>query len=235
MQYGLQDNNYSPMGLGQPQSGKAVPKKKPNFMQDTMGYTAPQDMIPESVSPGVPTKIGDALNARANNQPTSHGYSSNLPPGDNPNSIIQAIQQSQNSNIPSVPNATMPQVPQGNQPQTGGVPQSYTASIFQGFTPNQTMHGFDFNREQNTGKSAKDAFAWLAQQAAAQGHPAPLNAVGDAAKGQYGDWFNTYIAPGMNALGHTIDNVQGDKFTFHNWQGKYNVDFGEGAGAANGA
>ena len=100
------------------------------------------------------------------------------------------------------------------------------ASIFQGFQPKYAMEGFDTQREQNTGKSAKDAFAYLSQQAP----PPPIN---DKAK--LGEWFSTYIKPGMNDLGHNITSVEGDKFGFKNWQGDFNVDYGRGAGAEGGA
>jgi hypothetical protein len=33
----------------------------------------------------------------------------------------------------------------------------------------------------------------------------------------------------MEALGHTINWVQGDKFSFTNWQGTFEVDFVRGA------
>jgi hypothetical protein len=109
------------------------------------------------------------------------------------------------------------------------------ASIFQGFTPKQAMEGFDFNREQNTGKSAKDAFAYLSNQAAEGGHAAPLHDTSPEAKQHYADWFNSYIKDGMNDLGHTVDSVNGDGFHFHDWQGNYDVDYGRGAGADNAA
>lgn len=88
------------------------------------------------------------------------------------------------------------------------------------------FEGFDFSREQNVQKSAKDAFADLAKKAG----PAPLND-----KSALGSWFTEKIAPGMNALGHQVQSVDGDKFRFKNWQGDYNVDFGRGAGADGGA
>lgn len=97
---------------------------------------------------------------------------------------------------------------------------------FQGFTPKHAMEGFDFAREQDTGKSAKDAFAYLANRAPAP----PLND-----KAALGAWFTQYIKPGMDALGHTVSSVDGDKFRFKNWQGEYDVDYGRGAGADGGA
>jgi hypothetical protein len=100
------------------------------------------------------------------------------------------------------------------------------ASVFQGFTPKYAMEGFDFNREQNTGKSAKDAFAYLSQQAP----PPPIND-----KAALGKWAEQYIVPGMKDLGHDVSNVQGDKFHLKNWQGDFDVDYGRGAGAEGGA
>lgn len=207
MKQGLQENNYSPKGFGQPQQGKDGKKKKVNFMDD-IGYR-PE----EPLAPGIPAaQMGATLNNTLpiipqGNQGYGYGIKSASP-------ITPEVR---NSNTPPSPN------PQYN-------PQIYT-----GFTPLQRMEGFDFNREQNTGRSAKDAFAWLANEAARQGHAAPLDATGDAAKRQYQDWFNTYIAPGFNQLGHTIDWVDGDKVGWHNWQGRFNTDFGRGAGAPGGA
>src|SRR4029453_16608434 len=111
-------------------------------------------------------------------------------------------------------------------PGTTPAPAPVTPQVFQGFTPKHAMEGFDFAREQNTGKSAKDAFAYLSNQAP----PPPIN---DKAK--LGAWFQQYVAPGMNALGHKILSVNGDSFTFQNWQGTFTVDFGRGAGAEGGA
>lgn len=128
-------------------------------------------------------------------------------------------------------NTTMPvreapsidRVPDQPAPSAGRVP---VGSTFQGFTPRHAMEGFDFKREQNTGKSAKDAFAYLSNQAP----PPPLHD-----KAALGAWFKQHIEPGMNALGHQVSNVEGDKFRFNNWQGQFDVDYGRGAGAEGGA
>jgi hypothetical protein len=39
----------------------------------------------------------------------------------------------------------------------------------------------------------------------------------------------------MNADGHGVSSVDGDKLRFKNWQGEFDVDFGRGAGADGGA
>lgn len=90
----------------------------------------------------------------------------------------------------------------------------------------QRFEGFDFVRPQDTKKSAKDAFADLANKA-------PTAPIHD--KTALGVWFNQYIKPGMQALGHNVTDVQGDKFRFNNWQGDFWVDYGRGAGADDGA
>lgn len=122
---------------------------------------------------------------------------------------------------PAAPLETLPAIPTPAPTRT-----PTTASTFQGFTPKHAMEGFEFGREQNTGKSAKDAFASLANAAP----PPPLND-----KAALGQWFNQYIKPGMNELGHGAQDATGDKFRFKNWQGEYDVDFGRGAGAEGGA
>ncbi len=110
----------------------------------------------------------------------------------------------------------------------GGAPSVTPAKpmTFAGAAPKHAMEGFDFSREQNTGKSAKDAFAHLSNQAP----PPPIND-----KAALAAWFSQHIRPGMDALGHNVSDVQGDKFRFKNWQGDYWVDYGRGAGADGGA
>jgi len=109
---------------------------------------------------------------------------------------------------------------------TAGSGQAFAPQTFTGFAPKYAMEGFDTAREQDTGKSAKDAFAYLSNQAP----PPPIN---DKAK--LGAWFSQYIQPGMDALGHKVLSVDGDTFRFKNWQGEYDVDYGRGAGAEDGA
>jgi hypothetical protein len=89
------------------------------------------------------------------------------------------------------------------------------------------FEGFDFARGQDTKKSAKDSFAAHAKAAAVA---APIND-----KAALGDWAKQYVMPGMNADGHGVSSVDGDKLRFKNWQGEFDVDFGRGAGADGGA
>lgn len=90
----------------------------------------------------------------------------------------------------------------------------------------QAFEGFDFGREQNTKKSAKDSFAALSKLA-------PTAPTHD--KALLGQWADQWIKPGMNADGHGVSSITGDKLRFKNWQGEYDVDFGRGAGAPGGA
>ena len=85
------------------------------------------------------------------------------------------------------------------------------------------FEGFNFDREQNVEKSAKDAFASLASAAGAV----------PATKTEAESWFNANIKQGMEGLGHKIDWVKGDKFQFSNWQGSWVVDFVRGADGPN--
>ena len=114
----------------------------------------------------------------------------------------------------------------GPSPVTPTTPTMPTAQVFTGFTPTHAMEGFDTAREQNTGRSAKDAFAALA-------NAAPSPPLED--KAALAAWFRQYIEPGMNALGHRVTRVDGDTFSFSNWQGSFDVDYGRGAGATGGA
>jgi hypothetical protein len=85
------------------------------------------------------------------------------------------------------------------------------------------FEGFNFDREQNLEKSAKDAFASLASGAGAV----------PATKAEAESWFNQNIKQGLEGLGHKVDWVQGDKFQFTNWQGSWVVDFVRGADGPN--
>lgn len=93
---------------------------------------------------------------------------------------------------------------------------------YTGFNPKYAYEGFDFGREQNPQKSAKDAFAFYANQAP----PPPTSD-----KAALGAWFSRYIKPGMEKLGHRITGVTGDQFGLSNWQGNFNIDYARGAGA----
>jgi hypothetical protein len=196
---GLQQNNYSPMGQGQQsQSGK-----KKNFMDNVMGEN--EVRLPEAVAPGIPAaQMGSSLNI-----------------GQNPNaSNTMPINGSNNNPTNNPPNSSP------YHPTTNSVPGTYGGQIFTGVNPVHAYEGFDFNREQNTGKSAKDAFAYLSNKAPAP----PIND-----KAALGQWFDQYIRQGMNDLGHNVTDGGGDGFRFNNWQGDYWVDFARGAGAPGGA
>lgn len=90
----------------------------------------------------------------------------------------------------------------------------------------QTFEGFNFDREQNPNKSAKDSFASLAKLAPT----APTND-----KGALAAWFETFIRPGFDQAGHKVSSVDGDKFSYGNHEGNFTVDYGRGAGAEGGA
>jgi hypothetical protein len=197
--FGLQQNNYSPMGLGQPAQGKNS-KRQTGFM-DEIGA---EDPILESVSPGIPERtINSTLPG------VSHGYSNNA----------QVL----------APQPVQPQGPVGI-PSTYRSDPKFGGQVYSGYTPAQAMEGFNFNREQNTGKSAKDAFAFLSNQAAQKGQLAPLHD-----KQALGGWFEQHIRPGMQQLGHNVSWVDGDKFGYGNHEGNFVVDYGRGAGAQGGA
>lgn len=117
------------------------------------------------------------------------------------------------------------------QPQAYGAPgnalsepgQRPAAAVVPG---PQIFEGFDFGREQNTGKSAKDSFAHYAKLA-------PTAPTHD--KKALEAWAKQYVMPGMNADGHGVSSIDGDKLRFKNWQGEFDVDYGRGAGAEGGA
>lgn len=105
-------------------------------------------------------------------------------------------------------------------PQTAG---SGLQTLSKGALRRDLFEGFNFDREQNVQKSAKDAFASLAGQ---------FGSV-PATKSEAESWFNQNVKAGMEALGHKVNWVQGDKFQFNNWQGTWTVDFVRGADGPN--
>lgn len=87
--------------------------------------------------------------------------------------------------------------------------------------------GFDFNRAQDPSKSAKDAFAALAQQAP------PLT---DTSKAGAEAWFRQHIAPGMEAAGYKVYDIQGDKAWIgsrEDPEGRTPIDYLINAGGSN--
>lgn len=96
-------------------------------------------------------------------------------------------------------------------------------TLTRGVQNRHLFEGFNFDREQLVDKSAKDAFASMAGATGAV----------PATKVEAEAWFNQNIRSGMEALGHKINWVQGDKFQFTNWQGTWTVDFVRGADGPN--
>ena len=84
------------------------------------------------------------------------------------------------------------------------------------------FEGFNFSRAQDPSTSAKDAFAYAVHHA-----PPPPGEDKQALE----IWFEQYIRPQMEAFGHRIDWVQGDKMGFTSAQGSFTVDYLRGAGA----
>jgi alpha-glucosidase (family GH31 glycosyl hydrolase) len=72
----------------------------------------------------------------------------------------------------------------------------------------------------SSGTPRKDAFAMLANRAGTM----------PTTKAEAQSWFETHIRKGMEELGHKINWVDGDKFSFTNWQGTFTIDFVFNAG-----
>lgn len=109
---------------------------------------------------------------------------------------------------------------------TGGGAGTANPAPYTGFTPRYDYSAFNTAREQKPQASAKDAFAMLSNQAP----PPPFHD-----KRALAAWFNQYIAPGMNSLGHRVLSVSDDGFTYENHEGRFFVDFAQNAGAAPGS
>lgn len=98
-------------------------------------------------------------------------------------------------------------------------------SPYTGFTPRYDYSAFNTQRLQDPGKSAKDAFAMISNNAP----PPPFQD-----KQAMAQWFNQNIRPSMDALGHQVLSVSEDGFTYTNPEGTFFVDFGQNSGAAPG-
>jgi hypothetical protein len=97
------------------------------------------------------------------------------------------------------------------------------ATATAGTTSNLKFEGFDFTKNADPAKSAKYAFASIAQKAGSM----------PTSKSDAETWFNSNIKGEMERLGHKIDWVKGDRFQFTNWQGTFVVDYVRGAASTN--
>lgn len=104
---------------------------------------------------------------------------------------------------------------------------SYSSTPYTGFaTGGNDYSAFNTARQQDPGKSAKDAFAMISNTAP----PPPFQD-----REAMGRWFSQYIRPGMDALGHKVLSVDGDGFVYTNHEGTFRVDFAQNAGAPAGS
>lgn len=198
-----------------------------------------QQKFPTGFQPDNPNSLNDAYRQYTGRDADAAGMAAHQR---NPGGFAGAINSIRNSPEASAYTRSQLQnaitgVPQGSRTtmpgQGGPAADLYSAtqkgitqpSVYTGYTPKYAMEGFDFSREQNTGKSAKDAFAYLSNQAP----PPPQD------KAALGQWFEQYIRPGMDQLGHKVSSVAGDKFTYGNHEGTFEVDFARGADAPGGA
>lgn len=213
----LQNNNFSPMGQGQPTSGKTGKKAKTgNFMNDVVGLNDP---VMEAVAPGIPAAaIGAPMGIKS---PT--GF----------NDVAQAPRMQ--SQQPT--NNTMP-VP--GQPQLQGVPTSFQGqgTGWRGLdlTPRSnsgvnSFTGFNMDRAMQGGdpKSTKDAFArW------ASGFDQNIGTLDKSPGGALEQLMRSRLDEARR-MGLNITDIQGDKIMIdaaenpnqHGW-----VDVVKNAGAS---
>lgn len=97
---------------------------------------------------------------------------------------------------------------------------SYSTAPYTGFaTSGNDYSAFNTARPQDPGKSAKDRFVQVTNQAP----PPPTS------RALMPNWFNTYIRPGFEAAGNKILSVDGDSFTYSNHEGTFRVDYFQNA------
>jgi hypothetical protein len=111
----------------------------------------------------------------------------------------------------------------GLSPGRGNIPLGAGSGV----ANQQNFTGFNFGREHDRNKSAKDSFAhWGGQHAGAADWRTKAGAEA---------WFRQYVMPGMQADGFEILDVQGDKAfvrTVENPEGTW-IDFVQGADGDN--
>lgn len=103
--------------------------------------------------------------------------------------------------------------------------ESYSSTPYTGVNATHDYSAFNTGRLQDPGKSAKDAFLMVSNQAP----PPPFGS-----KAALANWFNQYVRPGFEALGHKVSSVSEDGFTYSNHEGTFFIDFAQNAGAAPG-
>lgn len=103
---------------------------------------------------------------------------------------------------------------------------SYDSTPYTGFKGNFDYSAFNTAREQNPGKSAKDAFAMVSNMAP----PAPFSN-----RAALPNWFNSYVRPGFESLGNKVLSVDEDGFVYENHEGTFRVDYVQNAGAPTGS
>lgn len=116
--------------------------------------------------------------------------------------------------------------PEYKNPRDTNGPGQRTDTGPSGAVGDEWFAGFDFQRAQDPSYSAKDSFAQAAHSAPT---PPPVSD-----KAALTEWFNQYIAPAMQADGHVINWVEGDKMNFTSPQGTFTVDWVVNAGIADG-
>lgn len=205
MATGLQQNNYSPMGQGQPQQNKDG--KKANFMQDVVGY---RDTMFEGVAPGIPAaQMGASLH--------------NTSQLDKNTKLQQTLANPQTANIPGIQTNNASNTPVGIPRGWRGLDLTPVAQP-QSVNP---LHGFNLDRAYAAGdpNSVKDTFArW------ASGIQAPLAGLDKAG---VGNLINQNLDRAKH-MGLNITGVQGDKIQIDAKEhGPMWVDVVESAGGAN--
>lgn len=207
--------------------------RAPRMPQSVPG-SLPQPSQPQYKGsfPGMqaPSTLGPTLSSTGPTQMT--GRASSAPP-------IPSYQARDTAGDASTLGPSMPASPLASRTETGGwnganssalvgAMQGSSAQGGQGYTTtgyggvgggSNAFTGFDFGQSdanRDTGKSAKYAFADLASKS---GAPQPTTKQGAE------EWARQYIVPGMNALGHQVLDVKGDKMLIRNWQGEGWVDF----------
>lgn len=199
---------------GSPQ-GQMLQQRQPYQRTSAPGLQAPNTLGPTLSNTG-PTQ----MTGRPDGQPAIPSYPARDTAGTlgQPNpSLGPSLSSRTETGGWNGPN-TLVNAMSGSSAQGGG--QGYTTTGYGGVGGGSNVYtGFDFNQSdanRDTGKSAKYAFADLA---AKSGAPMPTTKQGAE------EWARQYIVPGMNALGHEILDVKGDKMLVRNWQGEGWVDF----------
>lgn len=203
---GIQRNNGSPMGQGQPQS----PKRKNREVQEAVAGPYAEQFVDKSQTA---QNIDQYVNPDIRLQPRDFSFQR-----EHLNQTMQQPQMAQ-QNRPTLGNPLSTETFQyGQNPNN-----QFRSDVFSGL-------GFDLQRPQNPAKSAKDAVLQGAQSGADSFKQAAMDKSDD---GSLEQWLRQFVQPNLEANGYEVLDAIGDQMYIRSHDGEGWNDLVSNAGAAN--